>query len=82
MEINTSAMDRIGDFLPSVDFLRRFKELGGQIITVGSDAHTTQKVGAYMNDAISLAKEIKKRVMTRFGISLEPEVDIVGTEKI
>ena len=58
MEINTSAMDRIGDFLPSVDFLRRFKELGGQIITVGSDAHTTQKVGAYMNDAISLAKEI------------------------
>ncbi len=64
MEINTSAMDRIGDFLPSVDFLRRFKELGGQIITVGSDAHTTQKVGAYMNDAISLAKEIFGYVCT------------------
>ena len=44
MEINTSGVDRCGDFLPREEFFRRFKELGGEIVTIGSDAHNTQRV--------------------------------------
>ena len=64
MEINTSGVDRCGDYLPSVQILRRFKELGGQIVTVGSDAHTFDRVGQYTREACAMAKEIFGYVCT------------------
>lgn len=39
---------------PCTDVLRRYHELGGEIITVGSDAHKAQDVGSYLD----LASEI------------------------
>lgn len=64
MEINTSGVDRCGDFLPHAEYLRRFKELGGEIVTVGSDAHTADRVGQYCHRACDLAKEIFGHVCT------------------
>ena len=64
MEINTSGMDRCGDYLPGQEYLMLFKELGGEIITVGSDAHATDRVGQYVNDAIAMAGEIFGHVCT------------------
>ena len=37
--MNTSGVDRCGGFLPTEDYVRRFRELGGEIVTIGSDAH-------------------------------------------
>ena len=64
MEINTSGVDRAGDFLPSIDFLRRFKELGGEIVTIGSDAHDASRIGQYTNEAAEIAKEVFGYVCT------------------
>ena len=64
LEINTSAYDRIRDFLPSADYLRRYKELGGSIVTVGSDAHNSHKVGVHIDSALTLAKDIFGHVCT------------------
>lgn len=64
MEINTSGVDRAGVFLPSADFLRRFKELGGRIVTVGSDAHDPSRVGQYVPQALALLKDIFGYVCT------------------
>ena len=64
IEINTSGFDRIGEFLPSYDYVRRFKELGGEIITVGSDAHTCDRVGQYVNKALEIAKDVFGYVCT------------------
>lgn len=64
MEINTSGVDRVGDFLPSIDYIKRFRELGGEIVTVGSDAHTPDRVGQYTNGAIEIAKEVFGYVCT------------------
>lgn len=64
MEINTSGVDRVGEFLPSASFIKRFKELGGEIVTVGSDSHDTSRVGQYIPGAIELAKEIFGYVCT------------------
>jgi histidinol-phosphatase (PHP family) len=64
MEINTSGVDRCGDFLPYEVYFRRFKELGGEIVTVGSDAHTASRVGQYADRACGLLKEIFGYVCT------------------
>lgn len=47
LEMNTSGVDRCGGTLPTIDYFRRFKELGGELVTVGSDAHNTSRVGQY-----------------------------------
>jgi histidinol-phosphatase (PHP family) len=64
MEINTSGVDRCGDFLPYDVYFRRFKELGGQIVTVGSDAHNWQRVGQYSDRACASLKDIFGYVCT------------------
>ena len=64
MEINTSGVDRCGGFLPTADYFRRFKELGGEIITIGSDAHTASRVGQYSAEACAIMKEIFGYVCT------------------
>lgn len=58
IEINTSGIDRVGDFLPSFDFIKRFRELGGEIVTVGSDAHEASQVGKHISGALQIAKDI------------------------
>ena len=64
LELNTSGMDRCGGFLPTADYFRRFKELGGQIITIGSDAHAPNRVGQYAFDACEIFKDIFGYVCT------------------
>ena len=64
MELNTSGKDRCGGFLPTADYFRRFKELGGEIITIGSDAHTASRVGQYSFEAYDLLKDIFGHVCT------------------
>lgn len=64
LEVNTSGMDRVGEFLPSKDFLKRFRELGGEIITVGSDAHDADRVGQYTTEAVEMVKDIFGYVCT------------------
>lgn len=58
LEVNTSGVDRAGVFLPSEEYLRRFKELGGEIVTIGSDAHDTQRVGQYCKEACQMVGNI------------------------
>lgn len=64
MEMNTSGVDRCGDFLPSADIFRRFKELGGEIVTVGSDSHTCSRVGQHSHDACGILQDIFGYVCT------------------
>lgn len=64
LEMNTSGVDRCGDFLPSADYFRRFRELGGEIVTIGSDAHTADRVGQYTDRACEILKEIFGYVCT------------------
>lgn len=64
LELNTSGVDRCGDYLPTLGFFRRFKELGGEIVTVGSDAHTCSRVGQYAVDGCELLGDIFGYVCT------------------
>ena len=64
LEMNTSGVDRCGDFMPGETYLRRFKELGGEIVTVGSDAHTWNRVGQYSDRACRILSDIFGYVCT------------------
>lgn len=64
IEVNTSGVDRIGDFLPSYEYVKRYFELGGEIITVGSDSHNRVRVGQYIEDAIKMISEFSPYVCT------------------
>lgn len=64
LEMNTSGVDRSVGFLPTIDFFRRFKDLGGEIVTVGSDAHRADRVGQYCPEAAKMLGEIFGYVCT------------------
>ena len=64
LEINTSGVDRCGGFLPTADYFRRFRELGGEIVTIGSDAHSASRVGQYSREACGILGEIFGHVCT------------------
>ena len=64
MEVNTSGIRVAGVYLPSEEYLRRFKELGGEIVTVGSDAHDPFRVGEYCREACAMVQEIFGYVCT------------------
>ena len=58
LEINTSGLFKpIGTTLPDKFLIERFKNLGGEYITIGSDAHNIQNVGAGIEKGIEIAKE-------------------------
>lgn len=44
LEINTSRFIKFGDGMPGVDILKRFRELGGELVTLGSDSHQVETV--------------------------------------
>ncbi|MFB3163830.1 histidinol-phosphatase HisJ family protein [Neobacillus sp. 179-J 1A1 HS] len=58
IEINTSGL-RTGlqQTLPSIEIIQIYKELGGEILTIGSDSHIVEDVGANIADAYALAKQ-------------------------
>ena len=64
LELNTSGLDRCGGFLPTADYFRRFRQLGGEIVTIGSDAHTASRVGQYAQEACRMFREIFGYVCT------------------
>ncbi len=58
IEINTSGLRQdMGRTMPDEAVIRRYRELGGELITVGSDAHSAYDVGAGISEAIALAKK-------------------------
>lgn len=64
IEVNTSN-HRYGlsDMTPSRDILKLYKELGGTIITIGSDSHKKEHLGAYIDWA---KEELRKLGYTQF----------------
>lgn len=58
IEINTSQLRKDGfkNPNPCPDIIKRYKELGGEIITIGSDAHVPRDVAGKFNEAEEILK--------------------------
>lgn len=58
LEINTAGLRKGLKYVhPYPDVLRRYKELGGRKLSLGSDAHTAEDVGAGFAEALSYIRE-------------------------
>ena len=59
IELNTSFHRyALKDSTPSKDILLLYKDLGGRIITIGSDSHKKEHLGAYIKEGFSYLKEL------------------------
>ena len=67
IEVNTSgyALNKTCGF-PNFDIVKRYKELGGTIITVGTDSHTSDRVGEHVEDVLKQYQEIGFDDVTTF----------------
>ncbi len=59
IELNTSS-HRYGlrDSMPSADILSLYRQLGGRVITIGSDSHRKEHLGAYLRDAARSLRDL------------------------
>jgi histidinol-phosphatase (PHP family) len=67
LEINTAGFRyAFRECHPALAILRRYKEFGGEILTIGSDAHSKESVGRYFNESLEVAKKAGFKYLTRF----------------
>ncbi len=73
LEVNTSGYRIDGkNPLPSFEILKLYHQLGGQILTIGSDSHNTEDITQKFDYTISRLKEIGFNKLTTFS-NLKPE---------
>lgn len=74
LEINTSGLrNALGDTQPPAFIIKRYRELGGELITFGSDAHLRSDVGAGLDTAMSYASNAGFRYFA-FYIKRHPQM--------
>lgn len=67
LEINTGGIRKgMREPHPCMDILKRYRELGGEIITVGSDSHDIHHIADYFDRAYDVLKECGFRYYTVF----------------
>ncbi len=77
LEINTSGLrQQMGRTMPEENIIKRYRQLGGRYITIGSDSHAAQDCGAGIKEGIEIAKSCGFDKIT-FYVGREPmEIDI------
>lgn len=67
IEVNTSGISTVlSEPLPSLEILKWYRGLGGEIITTGSDAHRIGDIGKNFAQAAEILKAAGFRYVTRF----------------
>ena len=58
LEVNTSSYAVLNDFMPCKEIIKQYKEMGGYLITIGSDAHVAENAAVNFEKAVEFLKEI------------------------
>lgn len=67
IELNTGGIkEGMKDFHPCMAVLKRYRELGGEIITIGSDAHSQNDIASHFHRAAEVLTECGFRYYTVF----------------
>lgn len=67
IEVNTSGYRDLKTCgFPNFDIVQRYYDLGGRIITVGTDSHTSDRVGEYVQDVINEYQRIGFKDVSTF----------------
>ena len=59
LEVNTSGF-RYGlpEWIPGIEIWRRYRAMGGELVTIGSDAHRPEDIGAGHKEAQQMLREL------------------------
>lgn len=67
LEVNTSALGKgCRHFNPAPAVLTRYRKMGGELITVGSDAHVPENIALRFNDTAEILKDLGFRYYAVF----------------
>lgn len=67
LEVNTSGYRVYKDYgFPNFEIIKRYYQLGGRIVTVGSDSHTSDRVGQHVRDVMKHYQKIGFQDVTTF----------------
>ncbi len=67
IELNTSGYRTCGgEPLPSRRILALYRQLGGEVVTIGSDAHTPDRIAEGLDDGAELLRALGFRYLCRF----------------
>lgn len=67
VEINTSGLrQKYGRAFPDFRYIKLFRDLGGEIISIGSDSHCTEDLGKGVREGAELAREAGFTRLTYF----------------
>lgn len=66
IEVNTGGIGRTGYTLPTPQIIKRYLELGGEIITTGSDSHVSSVTGAHIAEATEMLKALGCKYICTF----------------
>ena len=58
LEINVSAFNVLKDFMPNKEIIEKYYDMGGRLVTLGSDAHISKNASIGFENAIKTLKEI------------------------
>ena len=72
LEVNTNTLKMLNSPMPGADVLRRYRQLGGEILTLGSDAHDTAHLCSGFSEACALLRSLGFSYLTRFR-EMKPE---------
>lgn len=77
IEINTSGLrNSLNNIHPKVEILKRYKELGGEIITIGSDAHTYSDIGYGCTKGLEIVRNLGFKYVFTFN-KLKPFAHVI-----
>jgi len=69
LEVNTSGLRRNSITMPGRELCALYRELGGELVTIGSDAHSAKDVGCGIKETAAMLRELgfKKQCVIRDG---------------
>lgn len=76
LEINTSGLRRNSITMPGYELLAMYREMGGELITLGSDAHTARDVSLGIEEAAAELRRMgfRSQVVVRDGVLSQIEL--------
>ena len=78
IELNTSGIRyQLGDYHPSSDIIQLYHDLGGEIITIGSDSHSTDQIAYDFQNALKYLQGVGFKYITTFQ-QLKPEFHAIA----
>ena len=80
IEVNMSGLrSDLNETLPHMNIIKRYHELGGQYITLGSDAHMKQDIYSHFEDVLEMLQDIGFEYFTIYNHNKPEQISIKST---